>query len=286
MVWFYSKEEVLRARKLLCVDVDNVASHRGEGTPFSENLRLGFLAKKLEYAGLDVRTSHQIFVRIGAYIFSAITLAFMAGNAWLVLLASMPALLELANLNRKAFKRAEGFERDYSTLLMSLASSVRTGLDPLVALCEMRHLFSEGSEMKQELIRLSEFIEKGGRENEAIALFAATIMHPDIQLFKTAFIIARKEGSSLASCLQRLAKVTRTRQSFRRKIRTSVAMQKLSVFGIAGCAIIIGLLQCLSNLQVVLRALAHPLGFKALVFSVSLIVLGLTWMLNLAKSRI
>ena len=116
--------------------------------------------------------------------------------------------------------------------------------------------------------------------------FAENVAHPDICLFRTSLLLARKEGASLAPSLQRLNRVTRQRQSFRRKIKAALAMQKLSSIGIAGCAVVIGVIQVLTNAQAFQEALMHPLGQKVLAAGLVLIAGGVLWMMRLSRARV
>lgn len=205
------------------------------------------------------------------------------------LLLALPVavlLFERRALHAKMFKAAESFERDYPALLLSLASGVRTGLDPFVALCTSRELFPVQSQMHRELSAVAEAAAQGKSEEESIRAFAASVPHPDLELFRAAFILARREGASLAEALQRLARVTRQRQSFRRKMRAAVAMQKLSAIGIALCTLVIGIMQAGANPAAFQLALAHPVGSRALIGGVCLVVIGLLWMLSLSRSRL
>jgi Flp pilus assembly protein TadB len=188
--------------------------------------------------------------------------------------------------SRQRFERIEGFERDYPTLLVALASSVRAGLDPLVALTSAATLFPEGSLLRRELEVFTRAIESGVEEEAAIRLFGRSSGHPDVRLLQNAYLIARREGGSLGECLHRLARVTRQRQSFRRKIRGAVAMQRLSAIGIAGCAVCIGVFQWLSNPHGVGVALGDPRGVAALSAGGALMVVGLGWMAYLVRARI
>jgi Flp pilus assembly protein TadB len=188
--------------------------------------------------------------------------------------------------SRSSGRAAHDFERDYPAFLLALASSIRTGLDPLQALIESAKLFNVESTLSREIEKLRKQIEQGSEESTAIADFASSISHPDIPLFRTAYLLARQHGSSLAECLQRLARITRHRQSFRRKAKSAVAMQKLSAFGIGACAILICLIQSLANPQIVFEAWTNPLGQKLLIIGIVLIIFGLVWMMRLTKSRI
>ncbi len=203
-------------------------------------------------------------------------------------LLAIPAVIFAAMcwLRRAVFRRAERFERDYPSMLVALASSIRTGLDPIVALQQAAELFSQESELGKELRKFVDAINAGQGEELALRRFGETINHPDIPLFRTAFLLARKEGSSLAKCLHRLARVTRNRQSFRRRMRASIAMQKLSSIGIAGCALLIVLFQAVVNNKALYMATAHPLGFRMLVAAGILMMLGLVGMFRMTRARI
>lgn len=244
------------------------------------------IAEKIAYAGLDSEQVRRLIARV--VVLS--TVAVLVGLAWaqpfIIFLPVVGISVEYWHLSRRALKRAEDFERDYTSLLLSLASGVRTGLDPLSALCHANELFPKKTELARELQDLNRAIERGLSEDDVIARFAVTIQHPDVDLFRTAFLLARKEGASLAEALQRLVRVTRARQSFRRKIRTALAMQKLSAIGIGGCAAAIGLIQFATNPQALTTAIAHPVAVKILTGGVTLILFGLGWMFHLSRSRL
>jgi tight adherence protein B len=186
----------------------------------------------------------------------------------------------------RSFRQAETFERDYTALLLSLASSVRTGKDPLTALTQSTDLFPVESPLHAELGRFRAALGEGATEENAIRSFAAGIPHPDIELFRSALIVSRREGSSLGECLHRLVRFTRQRQSFRRKMRAAVAMQRLSSMGIACCAAVIALMQYLANRRGFAEALAHPLGRKALIAGAMLMTAGFSWMALLTRRRL
>jgi len=285
MNWL-KREEINRARHLLegySEDDSHVFERKEHALPQTSLL---FLNELLIYAGINQKEARKIQLKLTCLVSAVVFASFIMGNWLIVLLAPAIVFNEYQRLKRKAFARAASFEKDYTALLLSLASGVRTGLDPLSALCASSDLFASDSEIKKELEKLKIQIDDGASEESAVKGFASSINHPDIRLFTTAFILARKEGSSLSECLQRLAKVTRQRQSFRRKVRGAVAMQRLSAFGIGGCTIVIGLIQYTTNPEAMIQAVNHPLGFKTLAIGMGLITFGLVWMLNMSKSKI
>lgn len=245
-----------------------------------------FGEEKLNFAGL----SQEERDRLGRHVLVALLITFglSAVSQQVVFLLLFPVFLlwKSAALGIRARKRTEAFDKDYAALLLSLSSGVKTGLDPLVALVRSSELFQSDSVMRKELEQLGEAINEGASEEEAITRFGKTVRHPDLRLFHLAFLLARREGSSLSECLRRLARVTRQRQSFRRKIRSAVAMQKLSAFGIGGCAGVIGCIQFLGNPQAIKVAVGHPLGIKLLIFGLILILSGIVWMMRMSSSSI
>ena len=286
MLGFSQSSEVVRARNLIGGSA-HVQSRGAQGAESAFHLsRLSAFNTVLQLSGVAPGE-----LRIAAF---KLMLPCLLAGALLILVAPLlsvllpPAyLLGLyVWLRVKRFKRAEAFEKDYVAFLLSLASAVRAGQDPIVALIEARGLFPPPSVLGSIIKTFGENIEQGLSEEQSVARFALTVDHPDIKLFRTAFVLARKEGSSLGGCLQRLARVTRQRQSFRRKIRSALAMQKLSAVGIALCAVAIGCVQWVSNPKVMLDTLAHPIGFKVMLGGLALVSCGLGWMLNLTRQRI
>lgn len=194
--------------------------------------------------------------------------------------------LKTAILSRSKVARAVAFEREFPSFLSAMASSIRAGMDPVPALHSARALYSVHGELGRELAATCEKLDLGYPEEEAILEFGSTIGHPDTKLFCLAFLLSRKQGSSLAPSLGRLLKVIRQRQSFRRKAAASIATQRMSTMGIGGCSIAIGLMQYCLSPNGVAAAWSNPLGFRLLVVGALLMFIGLVWMLRLGRLRL
>lgn len=286
---FYSNSAEIQRAQILLGNSEAHADRRIDGAGVvGESIWSNMTALKnlFIFAGLTPAQQRKYILLTSIAVVAVIMLVLLVGRFVFLSLVFLPPLYALLALKRKVRQRAEAFEKDYTAFILALASSVRTGLDPLVALTEERNLFPEQSEIHQQLSTLQGQIDRGFSEEDVIRNFALSIQHSDLPLFRTAFILARKEGASLAECLQRLARVTRQRQSFRRKVKGAVAMQKLSSFGIAGCTIVIGIIQFTTNPDALAAALEHPMGMKLLAGGVGLVVFGLLWMLQLAKSKV
>lgn len=279
--------ELERAQRLLGTPAEGARADfhgdtPGDGAAFGS----GSFAEMCAHAGFGRKDLAALRARAVAVPVLLLIFSLVIGKPVLLLLVPAFFFQQYLSLSRRVYKRAEAFEKDYTALLLSLASAVRTGLDPLIALSGSDKLFAPESEVAREVVKTRQGVEQGMVEEEALRKFASTIDHPDIGLFRTAFILARKEGASLGECLQRLARVTRQRQSFRRKVKSAVAMQKLSAFGIAGCTVAIGIIQWVGNPQAIITAFSHPVGFKLLIAGFTLVALGLIWMLRMARARI
>lgn len=270
-----------RARSVIGCDSSVSARSRHQGT----QVRSSSLGYFFESAGLCFPGSAFL-----AALMVAIILLCLCG--WQLVGISVllfPPLLLGAGyffIRHRQWERIFLFERDYPAFLLALASSIRTGLDPLIAFSGSQQMFGRESVLGREIQRTSEAIESGVEEERAFLDFAKSINHPDIKLLRVALVLSRRQGASLGACLQRLARVTRQRQSFRRKIRGAVAMQRLSAFGIAGCTAIVGVIQVTSNPAVIQVAWAHPTGGLVLFAGLSLVAGGLIWMIIMSRRNL
>jgi tight adherence protein B len=275
-----------RARTLLAGFGSTEGLSKEPSREARSSVATGYFSKLYTNAGLSAEDGSKFQLKaivsaalVGG-VLGIVKLKFGIAGFLLVLLFSYLKLKGLVG------KRAEAFERDYPTFLLSLASAVRTGLDPIQAFTDSANLFTSSSELRKELALTKVKIESGFPEEESIRNFASSIAHPDIDLFRTGFILARKEGSSLGECLERLARVTRARQTFRRKIKSAVAMQKLSAVGVGGCALLVLAIQFVSNPESFTKTLSHSAGRAFLALGALLVVGGIAWMFRMTRGRV
>ncbi|MBX7136490.1 MAG: type II secretion system F family protein [Oligoflexia bacterium] len=282
-----SKAEVERIRILL-----EGSSKGGSGTgarplpDFIAPLRFRFIASLTGLAGKSSIEGVTSNLRPGTILLLSLGGAAALRSFWPILCGVLIHFGAWLRLQLKSRATAEAFERDYPAFLLSTAAAVRAGHDPLQAMLHSERLFAGESEIRHELSRFRDLLSAGNTEEQAISQFAATVRHPDLPLFRAAFVYSRRHGSSFAGVLQRLTRVTRNRQSFRRKISAAVALQKVSALGIGGSALIIGLIQWSANKQGLLAAWAHPVGMYLLLASLALIAGGVLWMFCMTARRI
>lgn len=240
----------------------------------------------IEEAGITKKDSKSWIKLLTIQVFIVIFNGALISSTFAALSVLLFILINFIILKGKSFKRTLKFEKDYPAFLLSLRSSIRTGHDPLVAFENTKDFFSPDSPLRIEIERVSDFLQRGVDEEVAVGSFAKTIKHPDVALFRTGFLLSRQHGSSLAPCLERLVKTTRQRQSFRRKIASSVAMQKLSSFGVAACALFVPLMQLITNPQDLVTAWNHPMGGVMLGVGGICVVGGLFWMMCMTRQKL
>lgn len=243
---------------------------------------LQYFHRKCAHAGFTVLKRKALMIRIILWLSLAIIGLLITGKLLAIGLGLSALAIEYLRVRSYIKSRIKGFDQDYCAFLLSIASSVKSGSDPMLSMSQAIHLFPPQSVITQEVILFKLNLEKGLTEEKALKCFAINVANPDIAMFRTAMIIARKEGSALGDCLQRLARVTRQRQSFVRKVRSAVAMQRMASIGIAGCTVAIGLIQYFANPKAIQLAWAHPVGHPVMISGMGLIAVGLIWMRQLA----
>ncbi len=222
---------------------------------------------------------------------TTLALLLLAGSivaAWLgilkgILCVTAGVVFLFLKERRLVRQRLRSVDRDLPALLTSVASSVRAGIDPLVALSEAREFLPSDSALTAELERFHRTLAAGGDEDEVIDRLFREVTTPDIELFKGCLRLSRKHGSSLAEPLHRVTRVVRQRQSFRRKTRAALVMHRMSAVGISLCAALIALMQVVTNPDGIQLVLQHSLGSKLLISGGVFIAIGVGWMMSLGR---
>lgn len=225
--------------------------------------------KMRRWAILAVVVTGLVFLALGPVI----------GTGIAIVAASSFAIV----IQRGHAKRYSEVDRDLPSLLSFLASSVRAGLDPLVALVDAQNYLPDGTVLRGEVRKFGEALKSGESEEGCIKGFCSSISHPDVPLLRACLLISRRHGTSIAEPLHRVTRVVRQRQSFRRKVRGALVMHRMSAVGIALCATLISLMQFLTNYTAMMAALHHPIGSKVIMGGMALISVGVLWMMSLGK---
>lgn len=186
-------------------------------------------------------------------------------------------------VRRRIKIRRASLDRDLPALLTSIVSSVRAGIDPIVAIIKSAEYLPAGTPLTEGIASFRDRLAQGSEESDEIRAFLAEYAHPDLELFKRCVLLSRKHGCSLSDPLHRITRVIRQRHSFRRKTRAALAMHRLSAFGIALSALVICLIQVGTNKKGVILALEHPVGSPMLIAGCFLIMVGVVWMVSMGR---
>ena len=145
---------------------------------------------------------------------AALTAAGHPTAAAAVILVSAGAVAAAAIRKTAANSReAALFLADYPTTLMAMASSMKAGLTPLMALERAVKLLDADNELRREVQRMTGALRRGVPRETAVNHFAERITAPELELFRSAFLLVLANGGRFTPTLERLALVSRERCS-------------------------------------------------------------------------
>jgi Flp pilus assembly protein TadB len=134
-------------------------------------------------------------------------------GALIILGSVVPFVAFVAGRKARATARTNEFLADYPATLMAMASSIKAGLTPLAGLERAVRLLDQKSELRFEVLFLLDSLRRGVGREIAISRFASKIDAPELELFRTAFLLVLENGGRFTPTLERLALVSRERCS-------------------------------------------------------------------------
>lgn len=130
---------------------------------------------------------------------------------------------------RRAVKqRAAGLARDYPTILLAIASSLRAGLSIHEALQRSVALLPHSSVSRSEIEALVRRLQERTSREQSVHMFARGIDVPEVELFRLATLIALEHGGSLGTTLERLACIASERRALIEAARVSTANMRMT----------------------------------------------------------
>lgn len=234
MFYFSKRENALHRTATLLEQPLSYQYQRTVTVTQITNRPQALLSRLLYEAGSSIPASVILALSLTSAALCA-ALASLLVSPYAVLIYTLIGLsLPFAWLNTKAQKRAQLFAEDYPTVLLAMASSLKVGRTPIDALQRAIQLLAKESLVAVEVQRLLEQLHAGLPRQQAIAQFANSIRLPDLELFRTAFLIVLENGGQFAHTLQRLSDVSRDRSSLIKTARvTTVTMRMTANFLLA-----------------------------------------------------
>lgn len=131
-------------------------------------------------------------------------------------------------LDRKAQARALRFASDFPTVLLATASSLTAGHTALVAIERSTRLLPKDSLVKEEIHTLFDALRTGLPKELAISQFARDVRLPELELFRSAFLLSLDSGGKLSPTLERLSQVLKDRSILISSARTATAVMRMT----------------------------------------------------------
>lgn len=139
----------------------------------------------------------------------------------------------------KAEKNSSDFLKDFPSVLLATASSLKAGITPLNALERAISLLPKESIVKNEIETMLAKIRGGTPKEKAISGFATNILNADIELFKSAFSLALDNGGKFSQTLEHIATVAQDRAMLIGSARVSTANMRMTANTLLGLVPII-----------------------------------------------
>ncbi len=186
------------------------------------------LSLYLEQGGTALKP--ELFVAISfCSAFAAGCLAvFFAPTVFVVPAALLGGMFPLSWLEARVTARAGKFSRDYPSVLLAAASSIKAGMTATAALERAVVLLPGDSLVRREVEQLLAALHRGERKESALQRFGRSIRQADLELFREAFALALENGGRFAPTLERLARVCRDREVLIRSAEVCTATMRMT----------------------------------------------------------
>lgn len=190
----------------------------------------------LAQADLKIPFAVILFVSISLGSLFALLLSLFLSPYFLPLFFLAGAALPWIWCELRVVKRASDFSAEYPTVLLATAASIKSGMTACAALERAVRLLPKESLAATEVNTLMKALNEGVPRAEALAAFGRTVRQPDLQLFRTAFLLVLENGGRFAPTLERLAAVCRDRSILIREARVSTATMRMTANVLLGMA--------------------------------------------------
>lgn len=201
--------------------------------------------KRLERAGVGrspgAFVGLIVVVALAALALGTIVRSFELG----VLAAIAVPFITAVVLSARAARRSKAFEAQLPEILDSLSSSLRAGHGFDYALQAMAD--DVGEPAGAEFRRVVAETHLGRPMDVALRELGERVESKDLLFVLDAIMVQRQVGGSLAELFELVSETVRSREQFRRKLRASTGMVRLSAKMLMGIPIAIGILLTLVN---------------------------------------
>ena len=204
--------------------VDAVAKKR-ERVSYLPRVGLGLL---LFQANLPLPLWSFVLISFATALFVAYFVSFVLSPYCVVVYSLMGGSVPYLWVLRRATDRAMAFAVDYPSVLLAAASSIKAGMTPLRALERAIELLPKTSPCRREFAKLTYDLGNGVPRSEAIAMCGRGVRLPELELFRSGFLLVLENGGRFAPTLERLARVTRDRMTLVSSAKSTTASMRIT----------------------------------------------------------
>lgn len=131
-------------------------------------------------------------------------------------------------LEQRISKRSRYFSDNYADFLLAISSSVKTGVTIDRAFERAAKLLPNSSILKNEVNQFLEHIENNLDRTVAMMNFGCSIRLPELELFRSAYLLSHKNGGKLSPSLLRLALITKDRSTLHESAKVSTTTMRMT----------------------------------------------------------
>lgn len=186
------------------------------------------LGQLMIYAGIPNAPIFLVLTSFFLGILAAIV-SYSLLSLWLIPLTfTIGILTPFWSIDRLISKRALDFAEDFPAVLLATASSLGAGHTSLAAIERAIKLLHLKSPIRSEVEKLLFKLQNGTSQEKAVNEFGNTIRLPELELFRSAFLLSLEHGGRLTPTLERLANVLRDRIILIRSARTATSIMRMT----------------------------------------------------------
>jgi Flp pilus assembly protein TadB len=138
------------------------------------------------------------------------------------------ASFPISFLDKQAQRRALEFSKDFPSVLLATASSLSAGHTALVAIERSTKLMPKENKVRCEVQVLLESLRVGKSREIVLSQFASDIRLPELELFRSAFLLSLENGGKLSPTLDRLSQVLKDRSILVKSARTATSVMRMT----------------------------------------------------------
>lgn len=266
--------EAVSAGEVLRRDTTSMAALR----PFFSNSSWADgTALRLERAGMRLRVSEYLLVRLLSGGIAAAAVILIAGRGWwpallALLLGLVGFMLPVLYVGVRGEKRAARISKQLPEALQMVSNALRSGF----ALSQSIEMAADQltTPISDELHHVLRDSSLGAKMDDALVDMARRAGSYDLDMAVSAILVQRSTGGNLAEVLDRVAETMRERERVRGEIHSLTSQQRLTGLVLAVYPVVLALLFTALAPDHMSILWTDPVGRAALAVGVALQILG------------